>query len=234
MTTYKIYPISSRRPTASARFVDSLKVFYDHFNSALKIDTSRYIEIYHKSKLVPGIEKQFTAGPGKLLSRLLPYLGGSQWGYGTQKERAIFSHSNSEVKIAPIICYESVFGKYVSDYVKKGANLLFIITNDGWWKNTNGYETHFSYASLRAIETRRAVARAGNTGISTFIDLKGKVITKTEWWTEASLKGNLIPETRITPYVRYGDWLLKAGTVLAFLLFMTVFLIVPILKKYRR
>lgn len=234
MTTYKLYPPSSERPTKSARFVDSLSTFYDHFNSALKIDTSGKIEIYHKSKLVPGIEKQFTTGPGMIISRILPYLGGSQWGYGTQDERSIFNHSDSDVKIAPIICYESVFGKYVTDYVKKGANLLFIITNDGWWKNTNGYEQHLSYAFLRAIETRRPVARAGNTGISAFIDFKGRVISKTEWWTEDTLKGTLTPETRITPYVKYGDWLLKFGTFSAMIVLLIVFIVEPLFKKYSK
>jgi apolipoprotein N-acyltransferase len=234
MTTYKLYPLSSERPTRSARFVDSLNRYYDHFNSALKIDTSGIVEIYHKSKLVPGIEKQFTSGPGKVMNKILPYLGGSQWGYGTQNERSIFKHSQSDVSIGPIICYESVFGKYVTEYVKKGANLLFIITNDGWWKNTNGYEQHLTYSFLRAIETRRPVARAGNTGISAFIDIKGRVISKTEWWTEGILKGTLAPETRITPYVKYGDWVLKSGTFSAFLLFLIVCIGAPLHKKYSK
>jgi apolipoprotein N-acyltransferase len=231
MTTFKIYPPSPERPTRSARFVDSLKTYYDHFNSALKIDTSLKTEIYHKSKLVPGIEKQFVSGPGKLLSRILPYLGGSQWGYGSQKERSIFQHTGSEIKVAPIICYESAFGKYVTEYVKKGANLLFIITNDGWWKNTNGYDQHFSFASIRAIETRRPVARSGNTGISAFIDLKGKVSARTGWWTEAVIRGNLIPEKRITPYVKYGDWLLKAG-IFSAVLVLSVLLIKELIRRF--
>jgi apolipoprotein N-acyltransferase len=224
MTTYRLYRPSADRPTRSARFVDSLNTWYDHFNSALKIDTSQKVEIYHKSKLVPGIEKQFVSGPGKILSVILPYLGGSQWGYGSQKEREIFTHSGSEVKVAPIICYESVFGKYVTEYVKKGAGLLFIITNDGWWKHTNGYKQHLSFACLRAIETRRPVARSGNTGISAFIDFKGKIISRTEWWKETSLKGSLIPENRITPYVKYGDWLLKCGILFAGLVVLITFI----------
>jgi apolipoprotein N-acyltransferase len=234
MTTFKLYPALSGRPTRSARFIDSLKIYYDHFNSALKIDTSPKVDLYHKSKLVPGIEKQFVSGPGKILSKILPYLGGSQWGYGSQRERDVLGHSNSEVKIGPIICYESVFGKYVTEYIKKGANLLFIITNDGWWKNTNGYEQHLSFASIRAIETRRPIARSGNTGISAFIDLKGKVISKTQWWTQGTLKGALIPETRITPYVKYGDWLLKCGTVSAIIVLIIVVLMSAIRKRQMR
>ena len=234
MTTYILYPASSETPTKSARFVDSLNAFFDHFNSALKTDTSGIVEIYHKSKLIPGIEKQFVNGPGRILSKILPYLGGSQWGYGIQNERTVFHHPLSEVKIAPIICYESVFGKYVTDYVKNGANILFIITNDGWWKNTNGYKQHLAYASLRAIETRRPVARAGNTGISAFIDFKGIVISKTEWWTETILKGTLIPETRITLYVKYGDYILKSGTFSTLIVLIFVFIGIPLYKKYSK
>jgi apolipoprotein N-acyltransferase len=234
MTTCKLYPPSLERPTKSARFIDTLKTYYDHFNSALKIDTSARFEIYHKSKLVPGIEKQFVNGPGKIISRILPYLGGSNWGYGTQEERTVFGHLTSDIKIAPIICYESAFGKYVTDYVKNGANLLFIITNDGWWKNTNGYKQHFYFAFLRAIETRRPVARAGNTGISAFIDIKGRVISKTEWWTEATLKGTLTAETKLTPYVKYGDWLYKVGTFSALIELLVLFIGIPLLKIFSK
>ena len=113
---------------------------------------------------------------GKFISKLLPSFGGTKWGYGVQKERSCFEHPADSLKIAPVICYESVFGNYVADYVRNGAEAIFIITNDGWWKNTNGYMQHLSYASLRAIETRRPVARAANTGISCIIDIRGKRI----------------------------------------------------------
>jgi apolipoprotein N-acyltransferase len=231
MTTRKLYLVSSELKRESGIFTDSLSVCYDLFNSALKIDTSSSVEFYHKSKLVPGIEKQFSSGPAKIITRILPYLGGSHWGYGTQKERAVFNQSGTGVTIAPIICYESAFGKFVADYVKKGANMLFIITNDGWWKNTEGYKQHFALASLRAIETRRPVARCGNTGISAFIDIRGRVVSKTDWWTEATLKGTLAAETNITPYVRCGDWLLQIGTVSSLILIIIIFIGLPFLKK---
>jgi apolipoprotein N-acyltransferase len=118
--------------------------------------------------------------------------------------------------------------------VKNGANLLFIITNDGWWKNTNGYKQHFYFAFLRAIETRRPVARAGNTGISAFIDIKGRVISKTEWWTEATLKGTLTAETKLTPYVKYGDWLYKVGTFSALIELLVLFIGIPLLKIFSK
>ena len=232
IVTYKKYPPSAEPPTRSSRKTDDSGSFTDHFNSALRIDTSDNIEFYHKSKLVPGIEMQ-TIGPGRLISRILPYLGGTKWGYGSQKTRTCFSHSSQTHKIAPIICYESVFGEYVTGYVKNGAMALFIITNDGWWKNTGGYKQHLHFASVRAIETRRPVARAGNTGVSCIIDIRGIVTDKTEWWEQAVLKGEIIPEKRITPYVRFGDYLMRISLILSIMILLITFFILPLYKKNR-
>lgn len=234
LVTYRIYPPSDKPPTKSARQTDQSGAFSDHFNSAVKIDTSSVVEVYHKSKLVPGIEMQFSTGPGRLISRILPYLGGTKWGYGIQKERSCFTATHGSLKkVAPIICYESVFGQYVTGYVKNGAEALFIITNDGWWKNTNGYKQHLWYASLRAIETRRPVARSANTGVSCIIDIRGKRTYETKWWTKAVLKGNIYPETKITPYVRYGDSLLRIGALAAVAIALIVFIAIPYRKKFR-
>jgi len=77
------------------------------------------------------------------------------------------------------------------------------------------------------------VARAGNTGISAFIDIKGNVISKTEWWTQGYLKGELIPETRLTFFTKHGDWLLKTG-VAAFMLSLIYFTGILLYRKYRK
>jgi apolipoprotein N-acyltransferase len=203
----------------------------DYYNSALRIDTGAEIEVYHKSKLVPGVEIQYFPKTRRLFSHILPYFGGTKWGYGSQSERVCFTHQRTGEKIAPIICYESVFGSFVTDYVKKGANALFIITNDGWWYSTEGYKQHLSYASLRAIETRRPVARCGNTGVSCFIDIRGKRVIETEWWTETVLKGSITPENRITFYVKHGDYILRISLFICILVLIYSFLIVTVMKK---
>jgi apolipoprotein N-acyltransferase len=232
--TYKLYPAMPNAPTKSARRIDASGLYYDHFNSAVQIDSGKSIGIYHKSKLVPGIEIQFSNGPGRFITRILPYLGGTKWGYGIQKERDCFEHYGISMKIAPIICYESVFGKFVTGYVKKGAEALFIITNDGWWKNTTGYKQHLDYASLRAIETRRPIARAANTGVSCIIDIRGNRIEEAKWWSLAIIKGEIYPETRITPYVRYGDYLLWISAFISLSILLIVFIVIPVRKKSNR
>lgn len=234
MTTYRTYPSSPVSPTRSARETGTDHTWYDHFNSALQIDTGDIIHIYHKSKLVPGIEKQFVSGLGKVITDILPYLGGTQWGYGVQKDRTCFTHAGSGIKVAPVICYESVFGKFLTCYVKNGANAIFIITNDGWWKNTNGYKQHLHFASIRAIEARRPVARAANTGISCTIDIRGRISNKSEWWKGEVISAGLIPETRITPYVRYGDYLLVMGVLISILILLYVFAGLPIRRKFKK
>jgi apolipoprotein N-acyltransferase len=233
MVSYKIYPDQAEAPTRSARKTDTSGSYYDHFNSAIKIDTGQVLEVYHKSKLVPGIEMQFANGPGRLISRILPYLGGTKWGYGMQEERTCFTHNIIGTKVAPIICYESVFGSFVTGYVKNGAEALFIITNDGWWKNTSGYKQHLYYASLRAIETRRPVARSANTGISCITDIRGKRTAESYWWSPATVRGEIIPETRITPYVKYGDFLMMISAVASIIILLVIFVINPLRKKRR-
>jgi apolipoprotein N-acyltransferase len=233
LVSYRLYPPSPDTPTRSARKTDASGFYYDHFNSAFKIDTGKTIDVYHKSKLVPGIEMQFSNGPGRFISKILPYLGGTKWGYGIQKERICFEHPTLKYKIAPVICYESVFGSYVTDYLRNGAEALFIITNDGWWKNTNGYKQHLSYASLRAIETRRPIVRAANTGISCIIDIRGKRTEETEWWTQTVIKGEINPETRITPYVKYGDYLLRISSIITLFILLIIFIAIPVRKKIK-
>ena len=232
LVTYRLYPAMKEAPTVSARKIDASGLYYDHFNSAVKIDSGKSFGIYHKSKLVPGIEMQFSNGPGRFITRILPYLGGTRWGYGIQEDRVCFEHTSTFMKIAPVICYESVFGKFVTDYVKKGAEAIFIITNDGWWKNTNGYKQHLYYASLRAIETRRPVARAANTGVSSLIDIRGKRTYETGWWTRTVIKGKIYPETRITIYVKYGDYLLLGSLLISGIIIFIVLIAVPIRKKF--
>jgi apolipoprotein N-acyltransferase len=164
--------------------------------------------------------------PG-LISRFLPDLGGLNRGYSTQDKRTCFQNSERSQKIAPVICYESVYGEYVTEYIKEGAGAIFIITNDGWWKNTKGYKQHLAYASLRAIETRRPVIRSANTGISCFIDIRGKIISQTEWWIPAVIKGTFNYEDHITPYVRYGDYLMHMACLISILTLLVIFVFRP-------
>lgn len=204
------------------------------YNSALNIDTAGKIGIYHKSKLVPGFESVPVNRLFRFIKQVIPVLGNANWDYGIQEERIVFKGSGRKSKVAPVICYESVFGEYVTGYVNLGAETVFIITNDGWWKNTIGYKQHLWYASLRAIETRRPVVRSANTGISCFIDTRGRITGQTEWWKSSVLKGTVYPQQRITLYVKYGDLILRSAVLTSLLILAWTFLAVPLLKKIKK
>ena len=119
-----------------------------------------------------------------------------------------------------MICYESIYGEYSNEYVQRGGNLFFVITNDGWWGNTAGHKQHLDYARLRAIETRRDVAQAANTGTSAFIDQRGNVFDATAWWVPAAIKKTLHANTGETFYVRFGDYIGRTAILLTLLLFI--------------
>ena len=204
--TAKAYPAGAKIPV-SARYQETDKIYYDFFNSALAIDTSFNVQVYHKSKMVPGIERAPFLKIFKFLGKYTINIGGSGGSLGIDNQQPVFCSKSDNTCITPVICYESVFGEYINKSVKKGAQLIFLITNDGWWGGTPGYIQHLNYARLRAIETRRSVARCANTGISAFINQRGDIISKTGWWEKTTLSGTLNKNNAITFYVTYGDYI---------------------------
>ncbi len=219
MDYYKRYA-QGEKLSKTARYWKEENVHYDVFNSAIQIDTSNYFPIYHKSKLVVGVEKMPYPKLFKLLENVILDLGGTSGSRGTQKYRDTFKNSSDNTRIAPVICYESIYGEFVTDYIKKGANFIFVITNDGWWGNSPGYKQHLNYSQIRAIETRRSVARSANTGISAFINQKGEILNKTQWWVSDAIKNTLKANAKITFYVKYGDFIGRLSGFLAVFLFL--------------
>jgi len=210
--SYKFF-ISSIAPTTTARKYSEGN-YYDVYNSAFFISNIDSFQIYHKAKLVPGVEKMPYPFLFSFLEPLAIKLGGSSGSLASDAHSKNF-YSQHKIPLAPIICYESVFGEYVATYVKNGAGILCIITNDGWWGNTPGYQQHLDFGRLRAIETRRYIARAANTGISAFIDDRGNILQKTDWWVEDALSMSIPVNTEETFYVKNGDIIAFAAVILA-------------------
>jgi len=179
--------------------------YIDSHNAAIQLNNETdEIPYYKKSKLVPGAESMPLIGGIDLFKNMILDLGGAPGlSLGTQKERAVFSSKAGNA--APLICYESIYGNYVTDYTKKGADVFFVITNDGWWDNTWGHRQHVYLASLRAIENRRYVVRSANTGISCFIDSKGNIYNQTKYDEPIALKDEVYLHEERTFYSLYGD-----------------------------
>ena len=219
-TTYKLYSNPSEF-TSTCRPMRGTEYRYDSFNSAFQLDETSMIQLYHKSMLVTGVEKMPHAELLGFLQKLVVKLGGTMRGPGSQAFRDAFVSPQDSTRVGPIICWESVFGEYVTDYVSEaGANFLFIITNDGWWRNTPGHRQHNSFARLRAIENRRSVARSANTGISSLIDQRGKELARIGWWERSGLRGTLNKNDHLTFYTRHGDYLGRIAVLLTVILLL--------------
>jgi apolipoprotein N-acyltransferase len=106
----------------------------------------------------------------------------------------------------------------MTGFFRNKANVMVIITNDGWWGNTAGHKQHLAYARLRAIETRRWVVRSANTGISAFIDPYGTIVQQQGWDSSATIKQSIQPIEKQTLFVRFGDWISWIMIVLSILL----------------
>ena len=198
------YINSAVAPSYTARALGR-DLWVESHNSALMIDGTARTEIFHKNKLVVAVEK--TPYP-RLFCKLDDMLGGvmgrcvGQDGISLLNVKDVEGH---DTKIGCAVCYESVYGEYYTDYIRKGARAMTIITNDAWWGNTPGYRQHLSYASLRAIETRRAIARCANTGISAIVSPSGKILQPTPWWEQAVINGQIPLRDDITFFVSHGD-----------------------------
>jgi len=222
ITGIQLYDLYAQEnaPSLTANLIKK-GLWADYYNSALAEQSNKIFQIYHKSKLVVGVENMpFKSILKPLLGDVLIDFGGTVASRVTQKKRDVFSHTNSKLKAAPIICWESIFGEFVTGYVNEGATFLAVISNDAWWGETPGHKQLLSYTRLRAIETRRDIARSANTGISSIINAKGEIINQTSYNTKTILSGKLSSRSNLTFYVRFGDIIARWSVFVAGLFFL--------------
>ncbi len=124
------------------------------------------------------------------------------------------------VRAGTYICYESAFPGVARAMVRDGANLLVNISNDAWFGRTAGAEQHFQMGRVRAIETRRYIARAGNDGITAVVDPLGRVTARFPRGDRAVFRARVALSEVVTPYVRWGDWVPFAGVLTLAVLFL--------------
>ena len=199
-------------------------MYYEVLNAAVQLSgETPETPIYRKSKLVPGPEILPYRQVFGIFKPIIEQVQGTVSGVGTQKERMAMSSSSG--RIAPVICYESVFGEFFTGYIRKGAQAAFIMTNEGWWDDTPGHRQHLWIGAVRAIETRRDIARAANTGRSGFINQRGAVRPITRYNEPIAIKGEVRLNDRITFYVRWGDFIARIAV------FTTLILLLNTLAK---
>jgi apolipoprotein N-acyltransferase len=211
-STYEIF----REKKSKASFPLPNGGFYENYNSSILLTADKKIEFIHKSKLVPGAE----IIP---FSKYLPFLedlaldnGGTSGTLGIEDSPKIYK--TKKALLAPVICYESIYGDFTSKQVRQGAELICILTNDGWWGDTPGYKQHFSFARLRAIESRRWVVRSANTGTSGVINEYGEVIEQTPYWKPAVISKTVPLLKSQTIYSQQGDYIGRSFAFVAVLI----------------
>ncbi len=210
--TYQLYGSSKERPTLTARG-NNAGGWYDVSNSSLSICSDQPTDLYRKSKLVIGVEMLPFNSVLSKLGDLSVKLGGTSGVLMPQENVGLFQHSHNSLLAGAPVCYESIYGDHYSGFVREGAELMFVITNDGWWDDTYGYQQHFTYSQLRAIESRRWIGRSANTGISAVIDSRGEVIEQLGWWKRGAIQQKMYSSNEMTFYTKYGDYI---GSVLSY------------------
>ncbi|WP_418192358.1 apolipoprotein N-acyltransferase, partial [Alistipes sp.] len=202
--TIRRYPAGAQTETARPeRFGDG---YYDRFNTAVGLDSAGRMQLHHKGRLVIGVENTPT-WVFDAMKFLVIDLGGTVGQIGKGLHGTAFEHNG--VKTGPAICYEGLYGDFYGGFVRRGAQFMAIISNDGWWGDTPGYKHLFSISRLRAVEHRRAIARSANTGKSGFISARGDVGQTLGWEQRGVITAEVPLNSELTFYTRYGDCLAR-------------------------
>ena len=208
-STVKYYELGDKITDTARQIMGG---YCDIYNSAVAINGDGAEDIHHKMRLVIGVETMpwwFSS-----LSELIN-LGGVTGQLGRNDEATVFEKGG--VKVGPAICYEGLYGDWFARFVREGAEVMIVMSNDGWWGNTPGHKRLFDFCRLRAIETRRAIARSANTGVSGFITSRGDVEQCLDWDQRGVLTQDIELSDRETAYVKYGDWVGRMGLLLTLL-----------------
>jgi apolipoprotein N-acyltransferase len=109
-------------------------------------------------------------------------------------------------RLGLFICYEAIFPGLVREFVAGGAEVLVNLSNDGWFGHSAAAAQHLNMARMRAVETRRFLLRATNTGVTTIIDPYGRLVSRAAEHERVALVGGYAPWSVKSWYVLYGDW----------------------------
>ncbi|MGH7888918.1 MAG: apolipoprotein N-acyltransferase, partial [Thermodesulfobacteriota bacterium] len=175
----------------------------ERFNTAFLTDSQgRILGKYNKIMLLLFGEHLPFASYFPSLKEISPASGDFTPG----NELNILEIKEKGIKIAPLICYEDIIPSFSRKFVEKGANLIVNITNDAWFGRSTAPYQHLLISIPRAVETRRYLIRATNTGVSAVVDPLGRVVAQTEIFNQATLETEVgIMNGDKTLYTRIGN-----------------------------
>lgn len=184
------------------RYSTKYKKWYRTYNAALQLDAKLQVQMRVKEGLVPF--QEYAPYP-QLLPRLLPVGIDFQFSDRVPNRKVFVSVENE--KVAPIICYETVFGRYFAQAVKSGAEAFFVLLNEGWYQNSKVSKQFLQFSVIRAIENRRSVVHCSNLGISAFINQRGDVDLKIDDTQATCIKSKILLNKTNTLSVMLGNYI---------------------------
>jgi len=217
----KLYKKGETSSIAAKEFRGDSAMIYDSYNSVLLLNPESVDskpDIYHKMRLTPFGERIPYMEVFSFVRKWLEWgVGISSWAKGKeQKVMQVKTVDGEEVSFAPVICIESIYPDFVRRFVAQGAEFITIITNDAWYDHTFGPEQHFYIAKMRAIETRRYIARCANTGVSGFIEASGRTLLRAPQYKATGIVATVPVLHNQSYYDIYGDWIVYISLFISF------------------
>lgn len=140
------------------------------------------------------------------------------WMYKLSPQTSLFTRGRhvrpmlfDGMRLGVLICYEDILPNFVRHAMSESPDILINLTNDAWFGKSHEPRIHLALATFRAVEQRRFLVRATNTGISAIIDPAGRVLQETPVFARANIVGDVVPLHYVTLYQRYGDWPVAAA-----------------------
>ena len=186
--------------------------YYATYNAILLFSPdTRMVQRYGKMKLVPFGERVPFVDQFPFLGKIIKWgVGITGWNVGKDttvfkiKDSDLSNSANDTVKIDGLVCYESIYPIFVSEFVRRGAQFITVVTNDSWYGNSSGPYQHKEMSVLRGVENRRTVIRAANGGISCIIDPLGRTEIHSQMFTRTFLVGDVIIQNDETFFTKHA------------------------------
>ena len=210
------YFYKGQKIPSDARESSNGNFYYTSYNGIILFSPNTWeTQTYDKMKLVPFGERVPFVNVLPFLGKIIKWeVGIGSWNKGRDTTNFKIPNPNfkkemknsdiaDSISINGLVCFESVFPYFVTNFVRKGARFITIVTNDSWYGNSSGPYQHKEIAVLRAVENRRTVIRAANGGISCIIDPVGRTKIESKFYTKTYLVGNVPLENVETFFTKY-------------------------------
>lgn len=202
------------------RYSENYNTWYYTYNAALQLEKEQGVQMRVKEGLIP--YQEYAPFP-----TIIPHINpiGANFQFSKRNiNRDVFETTNN-LKTTAFICYEVAFNKMFFDSVKKGAQAFFILSNEGWYENSFIAQQSLQHSIIRAVENRRSITHASNSGISAFINQRGDVLAMTDSKQADFLRHEINLNRKVTLAARLGNYIeiLALLTTVSLFIYMIVF-----------